>query len=282
MTDEGLRALERRWSETGAVADEAAYLGACVRTGSLTREQLDLAAYCGHEAALLAGGAPAPEVADELLALLADDGRRQLEVRFHHGLRWWALGLRRFGPAAWANAIAAALTLQVEARPGVTPDDLAFVRELDVGLVEWGACPCAAHLESLRARLETRPVNDLDRHLGLDAVHALEAPLEPARFGPFEPLARARSIGRAVAIAGGLARLIEADGAWAVLLHDCGPRGLPAAGVLASAMGVPLDFRRPHLRSPGLPFSDAARRTSVDAVRGAVCRRSIALVLGRA
>src|SRR5690606_36553176 len=162
---------------------------------------------------------------------------QQLEVRFHHGLRWWALGLRRFGPAAWASAIAAALTLQVEARPGVTPDDLAFVRELDAGLVEWGACPCAAHLESLRARLETRPVNGLDRPLGLAPVHAREAPWGPGRFGPSEPLARARSSGKAVAIAGGLARLIEADGAWALLLHDCGPRGLPAAGVLASRMG---------------------------------------------
>lgn len=51
MSDERLRELERRWKETGAVADEAAYLLERVRIGSLTPTRLELAAYCGSEGA---------------------------------------------------------------------------------------------------------------------------------------------------------------------------------------------------------------------------------------
>lgn len=51
MSDERLRQLERRWRETSAVEDEAAYLLERVRAGTLTQEQLELAAYCGHRAA---------------------------------------------------------------------------------------------------------------------------------------------------------------------------------------------------------------------------------------
>jgi hypothetical protein len=50
MSDQRLRELERRWRETGSVEDEAAYLLERVRTGSLDREMLELAAYCGHPA----------------------------------------------------------------------------------------------------------------------------------------------------------------------------------------------------------------------------------------
>ena len=51
MSDTKLRELERRWKETGAVEDEAAYLLERVRVGDLTQERLELAAYCGHEGA---------------------------------------------------------------------------------------------------------------------------------------------------------------------------------------------------------------------------------------
>ncbi len=56
MSDTKLRELERRWKETGTVADEAAYLLERVRAGNLTRERLELAAYCGHEGAISALG----------------------------------------------------------------------------------------------------------------------------------------------------------------------------------------------------------------------------------
>ena len=51
MSDERLRELERRWRETQAVGDQAAYLLERVRVGDLSQERLELAAYCGHEGA---------------------------------------------------------------------------------------------------------------------------------------------------------------------------------------------------------------------------------------
>ncbi|MDC3379526.1 hypothetical protein OAX78_04520 [Planctomycetota bacterium] len=56
MSDERLRELERRWKETQAVEDEAAYLLERVRAGDLEQEKLELAAYCGHEGAQAAIG----------------------------------------------------------------------------------------------------------------------------------------------------------------------------------------------------------------------------------
>ncbi|MCW8138814.1 MAG: hypothetical protein KIT58_07910 [Planctomycetota bacterium] len=60
MTDQRLRQLERRWRETGAVDDEAAFLMERVRVGDLTSERLELAAFCGHEGARRA----APQVSN--------------------------------------------------------------------------------------------------------------------------------------------------------------------------------------------------------------------------
>ncbi len=51
MTDEELRRLERRWRKTNALEDETRYLLERVRVGALTRERLELAAYCGHSGA---------------------------------------------------------------------------------------------------------------------------------------------------------------------------------------------------------------------------------------
>lgn len=56
MSDAKLRELERRWKETQSVEDEAAYLLERVRVGDLSRERLELAAYCGHEGAMKAAG----------------------------------------------------------------------------------------------------------------------------------------------------------------------------------------------------------------------------------
>ena len=56
MADAKLRDLERRWKETGSPDDEAAYLLERVRVGDLSRERLELAAYCGHEGSRRAVG----------------------------------------------------------------------------------------------------------------------------------------------------------------------------------------------------------------------------------
>lgn len=58
MTDARLRSLQRRWLETHEPNDEAALLRERVRVSDLTHERLELAAYLGHPAALLAIGGP--------------------------------------------------------------------------------------------------------------------------------------------------------------------------------------------------------------------------------
>lgn len=54
MSDEELRDLERRFLESRSVADEAALLRAKCRQGAIRTDRLQIAAWCGHEAALLA------------------------------------------------------------------------------------------------------------------------------------------------------------------------------------------------------------------------------------
>lgn len=63
VSDADFRALERRFRETEAVEDEAAWLRARVHAGELDQRRLELAAYLGHEGAnraLVADGPPEP------------------------------------------------------------------------------------------------------------------------------------------------------------------------------------------------------------------------------
>lgn len=59
MSDEALRAAERRWRASGSVEDEAAYLNERVRGGEVLVGRLQQAAILRHPAAMLATG-PAP------------------------------------------------------------------------------------------------------------------------------------------------------------------------------------------------------------------------------
>ena len=60
MSDQRARDLEREWKQTGTVEAEAGYLLERVRAGELPRERLELAAYCGNEAACVATRSAAP------------------------------------------------------------------------------------------------------------------------------------------------------------------------------------------------------------------------------
>lgn len=51
MSDERLRELERRWRASGALEDEAAWLGERVRLGDLERARVQVAGLLGHAAA---------------------------------------------------------------------------------------------------------------------------------------------------------------------------------------------------------------------------------------
>lgn len=73
MSDSYLRELERRWRESGAAIDEAAYLAERVRAGDLDRDKLDLAAYLGHEPAKQAlnwESYPEPELMDWITGIV--------------------------------------------------------------------------------------------------------------------------------------------------------------------------------------------------------------------
>lgn len=125
MSDTQLRALERRWRETGAVEDEAAYLLERVRAGDLEPIKLEHAAYCGHEASLKALGQGLEEL--ELAQWLAG-----VEERL--GLQ----GLRRAGLASVEAA------LQV----GESEWDK-DVREIARSISMLVLCPCLAHQRRL-------------------------------------------------------------------------------------------------------------------------------------
>ncbi|MCA8920349.1 MAG: hypothetical protein KDD82_00995 [Planctomycetes bacterium] len=59
MSDDRLLASKRAWERSKSPADEAAYLRERVRAGELDPARLELAAYCGHDAARLAHGGDA-------------------------------------------------------------------------------------------------------------------------------------------------------------------------------------------------------------------------------
>ena len=95
MSDEALRALERRWRASGSTADEADYLRERVRVGDLAPDALALAAYCGHAAARLAQDVSEPS------ETIADP----------NALHRWADGLAPWGPSVTVRAALAAVEI---------------------------------------------------------------------------------------------------------------------------------------------------------------------------
>lgn len=125
MTDARLRALERRWRETGASADHACYLVERLRTGELPVDRARLAAYLGDPAAREALGiAPETEAASQ---------------------RAWAAGLHAWrDPVPARVALAAARAVLPVFDRGLNPDPRPrrALRAGEACIV----CPCEAHL----------------------------------------------------------------------------------------------------------------------------------------
>lgn len=136
MADSRLRDLERRFRETGAVADEGAYLAERVRAGDLDRDRLVLAAYCEHPAAREALGSAAPQV-DRVPAPTASA---------------WALGLdiwrtsvgSDIGRVTWGKQLAARINaLAGQHVAGAEPDEV--LRGALFAALDWIDCPCEGH-----------------------------------------------------------------------------------------------------------------------------------------
>lgn len=117
MSDPTLRELARRWRQTGAAPDEAAYLLARVRVGDLTEAALALAARLGHSAARLATD-PDPTLESRL------DLRDVLRV---------ALQAARSVRHVWASS---------------HDDEVEFVAEALAAAEAAVACPCPVHEEA--------------------------------------------------------------------------------------------------------------------------------------
>lgn len=123
VSDAKLRELERRWRETGAVEDEAAWLRERVRVGELTRERLFLAASCGHDGARVAAEGEAPP----LLRNANDLGR----------LFDWGMDVPVRGAAAACELVRLS---------GVPAVEEAARRAIQAVRV-WCDCPCDRHAQ---------------------------------------------------------------------------------------------------------------------------------------
>jgi len=151
VSDANLRELERRWRKTGDVEDEAVWLLERVRAGELGRSELNLAAYCGHEAARRSLGSAAPVVrsnprkfARRLSGRLSRDAslraaiglgelvrrrRDQTNQQLSHAILWTTRALLRRGPIENAHDAWTAVTgnRRVELLPEVEGIDFTFL-----------------------------------------------------------------------------------------------------------------------------------------------------------
>ncbi|MDC3379548.1 hypothetical protein OAX78_04635 [Planctomycetota bacterium] len=171
MSDGRLRELERRWKETRAVEDEAAYLLERVRVGKslswdtyirlatidavaardflrlqrdrgvLRGSDLELAGQLGHEPARLASGIGPPQSE----AVPTDSG--QLYARISPLLKTRSLE---------ALAIMAASRAALACREQVLSPTAAGASErVLLGVESWLHCPCEAHVDSIQRLLDT-------------------------------------------------------------------------------------------------------------------------------
>lgn len=145
MSDAKLRELERRWKETGSVEDEAAYLLERVRVGDLTRERLELAAYCGHEGARRAVGTGNDDELVERVGNGTEAGRLGVSEDCLRLFR----GLERWGRPVIARALMCAVAF-------VDPHEAQGA--LASSILRWCNCPCGEH------------GNDTDRLVPRDAT----------------------------------------------------------------------------------------------------------------
>lgn len=115
MTDTYLRTLERRFRSSGAVEDEAAWLHERVRLGDLTRQRVELAAFCDHSGSRAALGVESPprlgslarvNERPELLVPFAHFGR-EVVLRLLLALGWASEGLDRAGRSMLCRSFAA-------------------------------------------------------------------------------------------------------------------------------------------------------------------------------
>lgn len=137
MSDGDLRLLERAWRESGADADEAAFLGARVRAGLLKLEALERAEALGHAAASL--------VLDALVGVRrkkagkrGDRGKCKTRrppnppaEQDHHGGVFWVIGLEGWGREACVRAAVALARLTLPVMAGIPHEARLALRAIE-------------------------------------------------------------------------------------------------------------------------------------------------------
>jgi hypothetical protein len=161
--DDRVREARRRFEDSGAESDEAAWLGACVRTGALDPERLALAAHVGHRAARL---------------VLGQRGELPPPVP-------WLEALSRWGqPVVVRAAVACARVALSEQNRRLPSDDLPSRWRAVEAAEDWLADPGPLH--SAEARLTASFTPD---------ARPDDEPYEPARLGAWTHAALAAAGG---------------------------------------------------------------------------------------
>lgn len=143
MPNEEVRALERRWRETGATEDEVVYLRARLGAYELDPETLALAAFCGHPAAVAI-----ESTGEETLAAWVALGASSVAGSAASAAPTWGLG--RWGRAALLRAIAAVIR-RVLPREGLDPRLAGVAHAFERWLLYGGD---GAEIEDAEQRLE--------------------------------------------------------------------------------------------------------------------------------
>ncbi len=154
MSDDRLRALERRWRVTRILEHEAAWLLERVRAGELAQDKLELAALCGHEGARHAiseqkGVHPSP------LAAHRDKPRPSDRPAIEAYLSLTEWGREAGVRAALAAAKAGIAMVQVDLE--------ALTGPVVAALEKWVSSPCDEYAAEAMSLLSDVPSLDPDR-----------------------------------------------------------------------------------------------------------------------
>jgi hypothetical protein len=148
VSDVHLRELERRWAATRAIADEVALVSARLRAGTITRERLELAAYCANAAAV------------EILGPTSRGDPSQ---------DGWLRTLKRFGNEAVLRHDVTWLGCFLPLWDELSPAD-PHCGDLVAAVEDFVACPCPLHAAAA-GRLAVVPSRHLDLERAITACH---------------------------------------------------------------------------------------------------------------
>ena len=155
MSDSRQRELEHSWKQTGSEEEEAAFLLERVRAGDLELRELELAAFVGHAAAVVATTTPAPQFGSDLAN--------------------WAEALAQFGKEACARTAICVTWISYEALELGLPDDALSAAEA------WAACPCLEHERAADLNPDEADIRTDQSEEAANVVAALE---EDDSYGP--------------------------------------------------------------------------------------------------